>query len=229
MIFLNHPIAKKMHVNVAKCRKEVLSETQRYSTLECISYYKHTNLYHSILINAIYNGDESIAKYIIASGHGIRGTAEFAAVYNRLNIMKWIIESGETIDDQPLYRAIILGYEEMVRYLVSFSADTPIHALELAICNDHLGIVKYLMSVGVNIDHDRALVIAAESGKERMVEYFVSIGGDIHADDDRAFKCAIKWRHENVLRYLISLDNPNPTPISGHPDNIGYLTSKMFR
>jgi ankyrin repeat protein len=57
---------------------------------------------------------------------------------------------------------------------------------EAAARNGQLETVKYLVSVGANIhaNDDYAVQLAAGNGHLETVKYLVSVGADIHADND---------------------------------------------
>ncbi len=83
------------------------------------------------------------------------------------------------------------------------------YILGLASQKGHLALVKYLVSLGVNI-HVRLntpLVRAAHYGKLDVVKYLVSQGANIHVCQDVALKYALEKKHDSVIEYLLSLDD----------------------
>ena len=73
-----------------------------------------------------------------------------------------------------------------------------INGIILAATFGHLNIVKFLISVGENIhtNDDYPLRYSANNGYLDVVKYLISVGVNIHADDD----CALQWSAENGPR-----------------------------
>ena len=66
---------------------------------------------------------------------------------------------------------------------------------------------EYLVSVGadVHVDNDFAIRYASEEGHLDVVKYLVSIGADIHADNNYAVRHASEEGHLEVVKYLVEL------------------------
>lgn len=76
---------------------------------------------------------------------------------------------------------------------------------EAAKCGD-LNMVEFLVSKGVDIhaNNDYALRCAAQNGWFDVVRYLVSQGANIRADDDCALRYAAYGEKWNIVEYLVS-------------------------
>ncbi len=113
-----------------------------------------------------------------------------------------------------------------IEYLVSIGAD--IHAnnndaLHWASGNEHLDVVKYLVSKGANIYEDNVLRMASGNGRLEIVQYLVSIGANVNSDD--AVQWALDNGHLEVVKYLVSMgaNIPNRDDALQWASNIGHL------
>ena len=78
--------------------------------------------------------------------------------------------------------------------------------LDYACARGHLDIVKYFVSLGVNIRANKdAFRLACQYGHLDIVKYFVSLCVNIHTNMDYALHLACKYGHLNVVKYLIDL------------------------
>lgn len=78
-------------------------------------------------------------------------------------------------------------------------------ALNVAVRNGHLDIVKYLDEKGADI-HDRRddiLRQASENGRVEIVKYLLERGADVHTQNDVTIKIASQNGHLNVIKYLV--------------------------
>lgn len=75
-----------------------------------------------------------------------------------------------------------------------------------------LEVVKYLVSIGANIhtNNEEALKWSAWIGNIEIVKYLVSLGADIHENNEEALKCSIYNQHIEVTEYLISIGAKKP-------------------
>ena len=66
---------------------------------------------------------------------------------------------------------------------------------------------EYLISVGADIhaENDEAIRWASLYGHIEVVKYLVSIGADIHANNNYAIRLASKHGHLEVVKYLVSI------------------------
>ena len=64
--------------------------------------------------------------------------------------------------------------------------------------NNHLDLVKYLVSLGadIRVDDNYAIKCASAKGYLDLVKFLVSVGADIHADND----FPIQWASRNGAR-----------------------------
>jgi len=67
--------------------------------------------------------------------------------------------------------------------------------------------VKNLVSIGANIhaDNEYALRWSAEDGHLDVVKYLLSIGADINIFDDFILRCIDTNGHKEVINYLLSV------------------------
>jgi len=80
-------------------------------------------------------------------------------------------------------------------------------AFETSARNGHVSVVKYLISIGANIhdDDDHALRQSAYRGKMSVVKYLVSIGADVHAYNDAAVRYSAESGCLGIVKYLVSI------------------------
>jgi len=78
-------------------------------------------------------------------------------------------------------------------------------ALRSSVVGGNILAIKYLVSVGANINIKRTFGWCAYYGHLEIVKYLVSIGAKIHRNND----CALRWGaesgHLEVVRYLVSV------------------------
>jgi len=67
--------------------------------------------------------------------------------------------------------------------------------------------VKYLVSVGadIHVENELALIRSAYYGHLEVVKYLVSVGADIHAHNDLPLLCSAAAGHLEIVKYLVSL------------------------
>ena len=70
----------------------------------------------------------------------------------------------------------------------------------------HLQVIEFLLSRGANIhaQDDRALINAAEEGHLQVVEFLVNHGADVQAQGDQALINASDQDHTSVIEFLVS-------------------------
>ena len=96
------------------------------------------------------------------------------------------------------------GNLEKIKELVDKGADKQ-EALDCSAENGYLEVVKYLVSLGADIheENEYALYLSAQYGHLEVVKYLVSLGADIHADNEYALRWSAGNGHLEVVKYLI--------------------------
>src|SRR5581483_6603208 len=116
-------------------------------------------------------------------------------VIKKLNVPKVILRYiMMSYLDLVSIKTIILNIKEM-NILDDFSKtilSNAKHGLSWNCKKDNLSTVQYLVSVGADIhaNDNCAIKLASENGYLSTVQYLVSVGADIHAEDDEAVKLA---------------------------------------
>jgi hypothetical protein len=120
----------------------------------------------------------------------------------------WKFQYQKNYKSCQLRRAIILGYLDIVKYMIELGADVHIFEVNpvmLASSGGHLDVVKYLAEKGLDIHAcgDEALISACRSGHLDVVKYLIEQGADIHTFGDLAILWASRGRHSSVVNYLL--------------------------
>jgi ankyrin repeat protein len=112
----------------------------------------------------------------------------------------------------PLQAAVEIGTENIVRYLLQQGADpnespaprAGATAFRLAAITGYIGIAAMLMDKGAYMNAKPALLDgrtafegATEHGRIDMMLYLVQHGADLHADNQRQFRRAVKFAEKN--------------------------------
>ena len=139
----------------------------------------------------------------------------WACEHGHLSIVKYLVEQGaniHTYEEDALRRTSRNGRFPVVKFLVEQGAN--IHAeddeaLESASHEGHLEIVMFLVEHGADIQayHSQALISACQNGRLNIIKYLVEHGADIH--HPHALDRAIKHRHSDVVKYLLSQNAQN--------------------
>ncbi len=195
------------------------------NTLRCASKYGHLE----------------IVKYLVSLGADIHAEGEWALKYackkDHINVVEYLVSKGSNIrvdDNLPLDIACKYGNIEIAKYLVSLGAD--IYAikkdsLRYAVNRCRFQIMRYLLSIDSTIyDKDYVLIQVSKYGDIDMMEYLVSLGADIHADNNSAFRSAISRGYLTHIKYLISMGAKLDTDdalclASDYLDVVQYLVS----
>ncbi len=152
---------------------------------------------------AAWRGVTQVARYCLDNGADIESktdlgeTALHLAVLNEHeNLVLLLLERGANVEapmdngSKPLYIAAIQGHIRIAKLLLrahanpkSFNTKTLKTALDQAITNNHLEIVKLLLDAGVDInilspDGNTPLYLAATYNRIRIVEFLLEYGAD---------------------------------------------------
>jgi ankyrin repeat protein len=167
--------------------------------------------------------------------------AETDATFNEMSpkdALKWSIKN-----DLPEY------FKKAIEKNIENGADINNILSDNLIINAHnnnIGIVKYLIENGVDINikgkftGKTALMFAAQIGSLNMVKYLVEHGADINLQDlngDTALKIAAYYDKFEIIKYLVehgaNINTPDNTGISTalsislKPEIRNYLLSKL--
>ena len=83
-------------------------------------------------------------------------------------------------------------------------------AVQYASDNEHLEVVKYLVSQGadVRVDDDYPIRMPSFDGHLEVVKYLASQGADIRTNDNDTVRSASRNGHLEVVKYLVSQGAP---------------------
>ncbi|AGC01597.1 ankyrin repeat protein [Acanthamoeba polyphaga moumouvirus] len=123
-----------------------------------------------------------------------------------LRIVKYLINfkhENESIIN-AMESATNNGYLEVIKYLLSHFYDNNkafkylCEDLFLTSCTKYnLEIVKYFVSLGVNIKiDDYGLILASKNGNLEIVKYLISLGANIHVFQNKPIRVASKHGHK---------------------------------
>lgn len=130
-----------------------------------------------------------------------------SAERSHLDVLKYLVSKDIDIlayNNYALRHAVKNGRLDIIEYLVSIGARGLDEMLFQASGRGYFSIVKYLVSLGVNIDCDEGIAVKMASyyGYIEIVKYLVSCGADIHKYSPMEFAIAGKRHH--VIKYLVS-------------------------
>jgi ankyrin repeat protein len=157
-------------------------------------------------------------------------SVEQACRYGNLSVLKHLLSNGDinSNEERSKYKvpityynmirwATMCGQLNIVKYIVpmtnlpkySIRRECPI---SLAIDRGHLKILKYLMSIDVNLPKNinNILVHACRVGQTKIVEYLIScenkmgVQADIHFKDDWAIREACENGNLEIVKLLVS-------------------------
>jgi len=128
------------------------------------------------LHQAVYNGQEDVAEYLIDRGADLNARSNQnsvplngAAFYGHNNAVKLLIDRGADINAAnnagytPLLSGTAAGHFEIVKMLIAAGADK---------------------NARLNLDNANALLVAGFSGNNVLIEYFLSQGFDINSTNN---------------------------------------------
>lgn len=163
-----------------------------------------------------------------------------AIKYGNLKVVEYFLAHLHLFDlksnDATLHTIVCFaaqyGYLFIIRHLVEkFHSLNPArfnnYAIRCASRNGHLGIVQYLMNLGLEqidpaADDNFAIGAACENGHLSTVKYLMNLdskhGINPAAGDNYAIRSASEYGHIKVVKYLMGLD-----PVKFHIDPAGML------
>ena len=185
---------------------------------------------------AIMSGSVEIAEFLIKNGADIylctsedwNSLIEFAAVYGRLDIIKYLLENGydkETfLKDNSLIFAASNDFTEIIKYLIEKGKDIDqpfdnikgYTALREAAQVNSVESVALLCSLGANVNAeglDTPLYIAATEGNFEIVKLLVDNGANVNYSNKfgtTPYKIATFFDQNEIADYLLKHGaNPN--------------------
>ena len=148
----------------------------------CMAFYSSMSDIDSQFLTACKEGDMDMVKFLVSQGANIhselykRGPIETAVRFDRLEILKFLFDSGAKSPN--------LGT-----------------AMSRAASSGNLPIVKYLVDQKAP-GKDRALVNACSSGKYYVVKFLLKIGAAMQRFNNAAMKMAVRGNYWDVIQLL---------------------------
>uniref|UniRef100_A0A6G6AAB1 Ankyrin repeat-containing protein n=1 Tax=Borely moumouvirus TaxID=2712067 RepID=A0A6G6AAB1_9VIRU len=116
----------------------------------------------------------------------------------------------------------------------------PVDKLFEASKDGNIDIIKNLLDSNKFTDYiyDQCVIILAKNGYLEIIKYFVSIGVDIYFDNNKIYRSAIKNGRLNIVKYLIEnglnidLQDDNSVYVSvknGHLSVVKYLVENNYK
>lgn len=175
-------------------------------------------MYNEGIRSATHNGHFKLADYLISIGGDCNAGISDKIGGVKLNALKYLASVGADVTNEDEYKllhhACTKGKLEMVKYLISLKVPTSDDAIDGAIMEGHIDVVKYLLSVGAEIcecgeaeyDLEDYLDHFCETGGLKMVKFLVSLGSDVHdGGDGHPIRMAGEHGHLEIVKYLISI------------------------
>lgn len=113
----------------------------------------------------------------------------------------------ESVGASSLYLSALNGHQNIVEYLINQNVKD-LHdcfisqSIEYASSNNHVDIVKYLVSLGHMNDLGDSIIRASSAGYIDMIRYLISINCNIELDNHRAYRLAVKNKHLECAQLL---------------------------
>ncbi len=185
---------------------------------------------------AVWNNSLEMIKFLIKSGANLYSSSsydwntliEFAAVYGRLDIIKYLLENGYDkeifLKDNSLVFAASNDFTEIIKYLIENGKDIDqpfdnikgYTALREAAQVNSVESATLLCSLGANVNAeglDTPLYIAAAEGNFEIVKLLVDNGADVNYSNKfgtTPYKIAKCFDQNEIADYLLEHGaNPN--------------------
>ena len=181
---------------------------------------KGINIHHKedrALLYAGEGGHLEVVKYLVENGADVNGyDANILGIIcenGKYEVARYLIEKGATVDavgNYAMRETCAEGGEgslEMVKFLIEKGAEIDGFSFCRSAYCGHLDITKYLLSMGADIhyENERTLKETVEYGSAEMVKFLVENGADPHIDDDVCLILACENGKIDTMDYLISI------------------------
>lgn len=183
---------------------QILTESCQTNNLEMVKYiiskyiHKYTKDDYTRILSNLMDSDlklhMKIVKYLISLGANINGPDEYdlcplnmAIRDNNYHLVKYLVDMGAYINGN---------------YYVDDDS------IDLAVWKNNIHIVKYLIANGGKFDKNnpRLLILAIKNNNSSMIKYLLSLGIDINSidfDDKMCLSEAIKSNNYQMIKFLI--------------------------
>lgn len=150
-----------------------------------------------------------LIKYLIYLGLEIPNTKIFSIFYTSrthfLQISKYLTYLGIVLNTTTFKIAIKNDCLNVIKYLLSINDSHYIRDndyIKLASACGQLDIVKYFVSKNIDSDINKSIQIAAENGHLEIVKYLTILGSNIEINNNYPITWAAVNGHMNITKYL---------------------------
>jgi len=196
---------KFMIENGKKPNNEVLNTAVENGNREIVEYLIKLGVYPNWeeVNQAASKGDLDIFKIIFdnkakTNQFYLIQPLEIAVENSHDNIVKYMLDQGVPASDKAVIYAVENGDLPIVKLLIQHKGN-PILALDEAVTNNNLDIVKYLVENGREISYYH-VTKAVQNGNLPMVQYLVEHKGPIYP---QALIAAISAGRIDIVKYLV--------------------------
>ncbi len=177
------------------------------------------------LIAASQNGHLNTVRYLVEHGANVHARDEKALrralLYHQVDVIEYLVTHGGDINaggdefpgtnkDMLLSAASLEGSMELVKYALDNKANVHYRrnmALKNAAQNNHLGVVKYLLRNGADINdshHGSVVELAIKNNNYDIAKYLVEQGADIRSESTPILIATIRNNQLGFIKYLVS-------------------------
>lgn len=123
---------------------------------------------------------------------------------HHIDIIQYLVSRGAIVDTNVLNIAISEDYLEAINYLMQFcNYDKTI--LKTAIKTGSIKILKLIINYYKFDDYEYGYIMSAKYGKLHLLKYFTELGVDTANVNNKALKKASKNHHTDVVNYLVGV------------------------
>jgi hypothetical protein len=139
-----------------------------------------------------------------------------SCMYGRFDIAKWLYELGANIhtdDDNVFMTSCLYGESEIAHWLNQesngYNQNIYNRALKASCQGGHLDIVEWLVSLGADIhyDNESPFIAGCENGHLEIAKWLQKQGANIHANNDAALEASLEEGQIQIVEWLYSLTN----------------------
>ncbi len=157
-------------------------------------------------------GNFNVVEYLISVGADVHVECalHWSSYSGYIDIVKILVSNGATIRKDYMWSAITRNHIEIVRYFSAMGIDVndmPKCMIGVVFSDKYLEMVKCLVSVGFDIHYndDAILIGSCCFGQIKVVKYLVSLGADIHTEHNRPLRMAILKGKIEIAKFLVSI------------------------